>query len=375
MKLCYNDKLLPTSSTTITRSLTFPSETSSSNNKKRMKHFHAIDDENNENANTSDGEPPAFPPSDSKPPVPRIKIRLRNHSVRRKKMQGKNGFDLAIQPFNSSSSAAADEDDEEESIQSYDYDESFLSESSSCSDIVPTSKKQPKRVSFGVVQVQEYELTLGDHPFSSSYPLSLDWPHTAEKEYDLDLFERVRQTAMRNSSRSRPCKHLTPNQRRSRLSTVSGINPTDLAKQDQLRHQQLLSELEQLYYSDSMDIDDEGEGYYTQPEPSSPRNSEIAWPSQARVFWENDDDNDQLFEMDDFEPIKMTRSKSMTGIDSMDISILDSLYESDEEEEGSGAFRDVTCRRGEHRQAAGGHDGESRDECPRGNDRRKSSPW
>jgi hypothetical protein len=389
MKLCSNDALLPSPSTAITSALACPSEASIS---KKMKHFHTIDsDENSGNANTSDGEPPASvsPPSPSKPPTPRIRIRLGDQSDLRKRMSDANHFDFTVQPFSSATAVEfGDEDDEDEDDEDEDGDASTLpgdcdcdcdsssssSESSRCSDRPSPSTKQPKRVSFGVVQVQEYTLTLGDHPFSSSYPISLDWPHTAKTEYDLDLFEKVRQKSTKRSSRSRPCKHLNSSQRRSRLSTVSGIHPSELAKQDQQRHQQLLSELEQLYYSDCMDIDGEEDAGYPQAEPASPRNSEMSWPSQARFSWDDDDDF-PLFEMDDFEPIEVARSKSMTELDHMDCSmILDSLYESDGDcakdlgERGSGTSRTVTGRRRKRRQA-------SRRCDSTGSDRRSSNPW
>jgi hypothetical protein len=58
-----------------------------------------------------------------------------------------------------------------------------------------TPRKQKKKtVSFGnVVQLQEYSVTVGDHPkCKGSYPICLDWAHTEPKEYDLDAREKAK---------------------------------------------------------------------------------------------------------------------------------------------------------------------------------------
>jgi hypothetical protein len=61
----------------------------------------------------------------------------------------------------------------------------------------PSRRRRPRcHVTFGNVQVQEYSLTLGDHPCADAtggYPISLDWAHAeAEEEYSLDWYEETR---------------------------------------------------------------------------------------------------------------------------------------------------------------------------------------
>jgi hypothetical protein len=56
-----------------------------------------------------------------------------------------------------------------------------------------SSKKTKKTVSFGHVQVQEYSVTVGDHPeCHGGYPICLDWAHAEPKEYDLDAREKAK---------------------------------------------------------------------------------------------------------------------------------------------------------------------------------------
>jgi hypothetical protein len=61
---------------------------------------------------------------------------------------------------------------------------------------LPRRRRRPQRnVTFGNVQVQEYSVTVGDHPKcdkKGGYPLSLDWAHTEVTEYDLDWYEATK---------------------------------------------------------------------------------------------------------------------------------------------------------------------------------------
>ena len=62
------------------------------------------------------------------------------------------------------------------------------SDHASCS--TPNRRRQ---VHFGVVLVREHSLTIGDHPMCTDpLPLTLDWMHTGEKRYDINLYEATR---------------------------------------------------------------------------------------------------------------------------------------------------------------------------------------
>jgi hypothetical protein len=60
----------------------------------------------------------------------------------------------------------------------------------------PLSRRRPRRhVTFGNVQVQQYNLTLGDHPCADEtggYAISLDWAHAEVEEYSLDWYEETK---------------------------------------------------------------------------------------------------------------------------------------------------------------------------------------
>eukprot|EP00543_Licmophora_paradoxa_P004667 CAMPEP_0202453004 /NCGR_PEP_ID=MMETSP1360-20130828/11091_1 /ASSEMBLY_ACC=CAM_ASM_000848 /TAXON_ID=515479 /ORGANISM="Licmophora paradoxa, Strain CCMP2313" /LENGTH=244 /DNA_ID=CAMNT_0049071993 /DNA_START=84 /DNA_END=815 /DNA_ORIENTATION=+ len=50
-----------------------------------------------------------------------------------------------------------------------------------------------RSVSFQSLKIREYNMTLGDHPNSSSGPpIQLDWTHANEKELDLEKYESAR---------------------------------------------------------------------------------------------------------------------------------------------------------------------------------------
>jgi hypothetical protein len=93
-------------------------------------------------------------------------------------------------------------------------------------------RPRKKSVSFGTVQVQEYNLILGDHPCSEEtggFPLSLDWAHTIAKEYSVDALERAK------ASSSLPRPDMTPADRMLRIAAVAGIAPADVQKQERTR--------------------------------------------------------------------------------------------------------------------------------------------
>lgn len=101
-------------------------------------------------------------------------------------------------------------------------------------------KKEKRNVQFSNIKVREYSITLGDHPFSDSYPLSLDWEYTLHAEMDLDLYEKRKcesgwGSTGRGSSRKQQINQLTTLQRRLRLTQVAGIHPCDLVKMERQR--------------------------------------------------------------------------------------------------------------------------------------------
>jgi hypothetical protein len=94
---------------------------------------------------------------------------------------------------------------------------------------VPEKTLPRKRVSFGVVQVQEYGVILGDSPScKGGYPLGLDWAHTEPTEYSLDAIEQAKAS-------SPPRRGMGPNDRMLRIATVAGIAPADVQKQERKR--------------------------------------------------------------------------------------------------------------------------------------------
>jgi hypothetical protein len=365
---------------------------------KKMKHFHTIDAENDENTNggntgsgdddDSDGptQLSATVAPSNKATVPRIRIRLgKKHQSLSSQQQpssigggnntnnnSNNAFGLKVESLDSFSFEEEDDDeDDDETIQLLEDDDdssssdsgveardpaaSVVSPSSSTSSLQQRQRQRrnaAKRVSFGMVQIQEYTLTLGDHPFADSYPISLDWPHTEAREYNLDIFEKVRRISSAKSPLSLspstskvPCRHLSPAQRRSRLANISGIHPSDLAKQEQLRHQQLVVEMEQRYYSnnnndnDEMEVDGPYEAheecdphFVREPPTPSPHAASSAAASAAAAscsdrtsvmtFWDE-------FETDAFEPLELSRTKSVADLDPVDCSILQYLCEGD----------------------------------------------
>mmetsp|Transcript_21760 Transcript_21760/g.44047 ORF Transcript_21760/g.44047 Transcript_21760/m.44047 type:complete len:112 (-) Transcript_21760:160-495(-) len=57
-----------------------------------------------------------------------------------------------------------------------------------------------RRVSFGSVDIQEHDLTLGDHPdVSNGPPISLDWKVKRRNSFDVESYEKERQISRRPS--------------------------------------------------------------------------------------------------------------------------------------------------------------------------------
>lgn len=78
-------------------------------------------------------------------------------------------------------------------------------------DLSSTNHSKTKRVNFGLVEVREYCITIGNSPYCScGPPLSLDWEYSQLEPYDIDTFE----CALKRKMRSRRRLLLDPMQRR-----------------------------------------------------------------------------------------------------------------------------------------------------------------
>lgn len=141
---------------------------------------------------------------------------------------------------------------------------------------------RPRRVGFSFVEIRLYGITIGDHPLTNMYPLTLDWCYVEEEDEDgdfkdapnnndninsnnklllsVDEFERMKEdheerplwrrsrrgNAMVMSSSTPLCRgikapRLTVNQRIERLVDVTGMNSRELfalERQRQIRVQE-----------------------------------------------------------------------------------------------------------------------------------------
>jgi hypothetical protein len=111
----------------------------------------------------------------------------------------------------------------------------------------------PRRVSFSFVRIRQYGITIGDHPLTNMYPLTLDWCYSDddhEPQLSVDEFERIKDDEGRPrrhnlnavpSCRGIKAPRLTVNQRIERLVDVTGMNGRELfalERQRQLRVQE-----------------------------------------------------------------------------------------------------------------------------------------
>ena len=61
---------------------------------------------------------------------------------------------------------------------------------SSTLNLIENWQKLHRRVRFSTIHVQEYALTVGDHPICrDGLAISLDWSHSKEQVFDIDDFE------------------------------------------------------------------------------------------------------------------------------------------------------------------------------------------
>ena len=94
----------------------------------------------------------------------------------------------------------------------------------------PRRKNDGRRVGFATVEVQEYGLALGDHPWATEYPLTLDWRHSSSIQYAVDEFEehyRKNGASHHQPGNSVP-RRLSPMERRRRLAMINDISTAEL---------------------------------------------------------------------------------------------------------------------------------------------------
>jgi hypothetical protein len=108
--------------------------------------------------------------------------------------------------------------------------------------VPPPSRRRPRRhVTFGNVQVQQYNLTLGDHPCADEtggYAISLDWAHAEVEEYSLDWYEETKPNCL---------ILLTAEERKFVIEDISGTDRPALEALEEQRLQTIEQErLEQL---------------------------------------------------------------------------------------------------------------------------------
>ncbi|CAB9501443.1 affinity nitrate transporter 2 [Seminavis robusta] len=86
------------------------------------------------------------------------------------------------------------------------------------SDEAAPPKKKKRVVHFESVQVREYNITIGDHPFcSKGAPITLDWEFSEGATLPLELYESSKKRSSRRRRRSRSRMLMDPIQRRDLL--------------------------------------------------------------------------------------------------------------------------------------------------------------
>jgi hypothetical protein len=84
-----------------------------------------------------------------------------------------------------------------------------------------------RQVCFGKVHIQEYPVTVGDHPSCrDAYCLTLDWAHTVEQVYDIQHYEDIRQC--RRAERGKLAR-LNYGKRKKRLQEGTSYSAEDVA--------------------------------------------------------------------------------------------------------------------------------------------------
>mmetsp|Transcript_15 Transcript_15/g.46 ORF Transcript_15/g.46 Transcript_15/m.46 type:complete len:250 (-) Transcript_15:238-987(-) len=136
-------------------------------------------------------------------------------------------------------------DSEESSFASCGTDDFFdLEEISNKLNLIESWHKLRRRVKFGSTHVQEYAITVGDHPIcKDGLALSLDWAHAKEQVYDIDDYEmsRQRESRRRGVKRRRRVSKLDYWQRREILNRVGSYTNADLSRIECKRNREAVS--------------------------------------------------------------------------------------------------------------------------------------
>ena len=148
-------------------------------------------------------------------------------------------------------------DSEESSFDSCGTEEFFdLEEISSSLNLIENWQKLHRRVKFGSARVQQYAITVGDHPIcKDGLALSLDWAHAKEEVYDIDDYESRRQNRnqRRGMKRRRRVSKLDYWQRREILTRIGSFSNADLSRIECKRNRDAVSEFLQ-----DLGVDDYG---------------------------------------------------------------------------------------------------------------------
>ena len=150
-------------------------------------------------------------------------------------------------PFDCAPGLILSDSEESSSFASCGTEEFFdLEEISSTLNLIENWQKLHRRVRFGSARVQEYAITVGDHPICrDGLALSLDWGHSKEKVYDIDDYEDSRQRKNQRrgvSRRRRRVSKLDYWQRREILNRVGSYENGDLSRIECQRNQEAVSE-------------------------------------------------------------------------------------------------------------------------------------
>jgi hypothetical protein len=152
-------------------------------------------------------------------------------------------------------------------LESLDSDDSVCTDDDSSSEDLNTSlsetiKKQDRRVRFDTIQVREHAITIGDHPFCSDHlALTLDWKHSEESVFNIDVYEHVKRHHAKNGR-----GHLVPLgfwRRRRWLQIVSGLTDQNLIHEEERLHRRRA-------WMDSQPPPEEFDSFYDCPEPHFP---------------------------------------------------------------------------------------------------------
>lgn len=110
--------------------------------------------------------------------------------------------------------------------------------------------KSRGHVRFNKVRIREYSITLGDHPLSQMYPLSLDWTYNelgeAEVNDDQEDFEKK---IVQYKKAFRKVSRLTAMERRARLVETTGTTDDELCILEKQRKLRLKQEQNDRFFS------------------------------------------------------------------------------------------------------------------------------